>query len=110
MPARGVTSFSNVVALKQLGTPVENLSGKAISTGPVLEHAISVHASATPIDAAKMDSGRLPNNSLVLCKPNLRCRANAALRWIYPRIYQSVTYFPDLVTTSGERIFNAYWS
>jgi len=82
MPARGVTSSSNVVALKQLGTPVENLSGKAISTGPVLEHAISVHASATPIDAAKMDSGRLPNNSLVLCKPNSPSRAKAALRWM----------------------------
>ncbi len=32
MPARGVTSSLNAaVALKQLSTPVENLSGKAIS-------------------------------------------------------------------------------
>src|SRR5215471_19071639 len=37
------------------------------------------------------------------------CRANAALRWIYLGIYQPVAYLPDLVTTSGERIFNAYW-
>ena len=82
----------------------------AFLSRPVLEHAISVHASPTPRNATKTVSARLPTNSLVLCKPNLPCRANAALRWIYPGIYQSVTYFPDLVTTSGERIFNAYWS
>jgi hypothetical protein len=82
----------------------------AFLSRPVLEHAISVHASPMPRNATKTVSVRLPTNSLVLCKPNLPCRANAALRWIYPGIYQSVTYFPDLVTTSGERIFNAYWS
>src|SRR5215470_9775915 len=85
-------------------------SMNAFLTRPVLEHAISVHASPTPSNAAKTLSGRLLTNSLAFRRHNLPCRANAALRWIYPGIYQSVTYFPDLVTTSGERIFNAYWS
>jgi hypothetical protein len=79
-----------------------------LTTRPVLEHAISVHASATPRDAAKMVSGRLPNSSFVLCRPNSPCRANAALRWLYLS-HQSVMYFPDLVTMSGERIFDACW-
>jgi hypothetical protein len=81
----------------------------AFLTRPVLEHAISVHASATPSKPVKTVSGRLPASSFALGRPNMPCRANAALRWIYPGIYQSVAYFPDLVTTSGERIFNAYW-
>ena len=81
----------------------------AFLTRPVLEHAMSVHASAAPSDVAKMVSGRLPTSSFALCRPNLPCRANAASRWMYPEIHQSVTYFPDLVATSGERIFNAYW-
>jgi hypothetical protein len=76
---------------------------------PVLEYAISVHASATTSNAAKMVSGHLPTSSFAVCKPNLPCRANAAPRWMYLGIHQSVTYFPDLVTRSGERIFNAYW-
>jgi len=80
----------------------------AFLTTTVLEHSISGHASATPSNPAKTISGRLPISSLALCRPYLPCRANDALRWIYPGIYQSVTYFPDLVTTSG-RIFNAYW-
>jgi hypothetical protein len=82
----------------------------AFLSRPVFEHAISVHASPTPSNLAKKVSDRLPTDSLVLCRPNLPWRANAALGWIYPGIYQSVTYFPDLATTSGERIFNAYWS
>jgi hypothetical protein len=81
----------------------------AFLTRPVLEHAMSVHASTAPSDVAKMVSGRLPTSSFALCRPNLRCRASAALRWAYPEIHQSVAYFPDLVAASGERIFNAYW-
>ena len=81
----------------------------AFLTRPVLEHAMSVHASAATSNAAKMVSRRLPTSSFALCKPNLPCRTNAALRWMYPGIHQFVTCFPDLVTTSGERIFNAYW-
>ena len=76
---------------------------------PVLEHAMSVHASAAPSNVAKMVSGRLPPSSFALCRPNLPCRANAASPWMYPEIHQSVAYFPDLVAASGERIFNAYW-
>jgi len=82
----------------------------AFLSRPVLEHAISVHASPMPSNQANTIVGRIPTRSLALCRSNLPCRANAALGWIYPGIYQSVTYFPDLVTTSGERIFNAYWS
>src|SRR4029077_8284214 len=48
-------------------------------------------------------------SSFALCRPNSPCCANAALPWMYLGIHQSVTYFPDLVTTSGERIFNACW-
>jgi hypothetical protein len=82
----------------------------AFLTKPVLEHVMSVHASATPSNAAKIVFGCLPTSSLALCRPSLLCRANAALRWMYPGIHQSVNaYFPDLVTTSGEQIFNAYW-
>jgi hypothetical protein len=81
----------------------------AFLTRPVLEHVISVPASSTPSNAAKTDSGRLPTNSLALCRANSPCHANAVLRWIYLGIHQSVAYFPDLVTASGERIFNAYW-
>lgn len=80
-----------------------------LTTGPVLEHALSVHASATPRDAAKMVSGRLPTRSFALCRPDSPCCANAASRWMDLGIHQSVTYFPDLVTTFGERIFNACW-
>ena len=80
-----------------------------LTTGPVLERAISVHAIATPRDAAKVLSGRLPTRSFALCGPNSPRCANAALRWMYLGIHQSVTYFPDLVTTSGERMFNACW-
>jgi hypothetical protein len=76
---------------------------------PILDCAISVHASATPNDAAKMVSGRLPINSFAVCKPNLLCRANAAPPWIYLGIHQTPTYFPVLVTTSGKWIFNAFW-
>ena len=76
---------------------------------PVLERAISVHASATLSNPAKTVSGHLPTSSFALCRPNLPCPANAALHWTNLGIYQSVAYFPDLITTSGERIFNAYW-
>jgi hypothetical protein len=79
-----------------------------LTSRPVLEYAISVHASAPPSNAAKMVSGHLPTSSFAVCKPDLPCRANAASRWMYLGIHQS-TYFPDLVTTSGEGIFNAYW-
>src|SRR6476619_2006007 len=64
-----------------------------LTTGPVLEHAISVHARATPRDPTKIVPSRLPTGSF----------------WVYLAINQSVTYFPDLVTTSGEGIFNACW-
>jgi len=80
------------------------------TSSPVLDCAISVHASATPNDAARMVSGRLPINSFAVCKSNLPCRANAATPWIYLGIHQTATYFPDLVTTSSESIFNAFWA
>ena len=82
----------------------------AFLTRSVLEHTISVHASAMPSNPANTVVGRVPSNLFALCRPNLPWRANAALGWIYPGIHTSVTYFPDLITTSGERIFNAYWS
>jgi hypothetical protein len=71
---------------------------------------MSVHASATPSNAAKVVSSRLPPSSFALCRPNLPGRANAATCWTYLGIDRSLnTYFPDLVTTSGEQIFKAYW-
>ena len=98
MPIPGVSSSLNAaIALKQLSTSVEDLVGKAISKG------------ATPRDAAKMVSGRLPTSPFALRRPNSLCCANAALPWMYLGIHQSVTYFPGLVTTSGERMFNACW-
>jgi hypothetical protein len=75
----------------------------------VLEYAVSVHASATPNYAAKLVSGCLPISSFAVYKADLPCRANAASGWMYLEIHQTVTYFPDLVTTFGERIFNAHW-
>ena len=68
--------------------------------------------------AGRMVSGCLPINSFAVFKPDLprtrKCCAacqetpngQSTSTWMYPGIHQSVTYFPDLVTTSGERIFN----
>ena len=81
----------------------------ALLTRPVLERTMSAHASAAQSDVAKTVFGRHPTGSFALCRPNLPCRANAASRWMHPEIHQSGRYFPDLVATSGERIFNAYW-
>jgi hypothetical protein len=80
-----------------------------LTSRPGLEYAIFGRASATLSNAAKMVSGPLAINSFALWKPNLPRRANAAPRWMYLGIHQTVTCFPDLVTTSGERMFNAYW-
>jgi hypothetical protein len=66
---------------------------------------MSVPASAAPSDMAKI----VPTSLFALCRPNLPCRTNAVLRWMYPDIHQSVMYFPDLVAESGKRIFKAYW-
>jgi RND family efflux transporter MFP subunit len=80
-----------------------------LTTGSVLEHALSVHANATPRAAAKMVSNPLATSPFALWRPNSPCCANAALPWMDLGIHESVTYFPDLVTTFGERIFNACW-
>ena len=80
-----------------------------LTSRPGLEYAIFVYASATLSNAAKMVSGHLPINSFAVGEPNLPCRANAAPRWMSLGIHQTVMCFPDLVMTSGERIFNGYW-
>ena len=80
-----------------------------LTNRPDLEYAIFVHASATPNYAGKMVFGHLPTSFFAVYKRDLPCRANAVPRWMYLGIHQTVTCFPDLVTTAGERIFNAYW-
>jgi hypothetical protein len=80
-----------------------------LTSRPGFEYAIAVHTSATLSNAEKVVSDRLPINSFAVCKPNLPCRANAAPRWMHLGIHETVKCFPDLVTTTGERIFNAYW-
>ena len=79
----------------------------AFLTRPVLEHAMSVHASTAPSEVSKMVS--YPTSSFALCRPSLPCPADVVLGWMYPDIHQSVTHFPDLLVASGKRIFNDYW-
>jgi hypothetical protein len=86
-----------------------NQSMNALSTKPVLEHAVSLLAGTAPRNLAK--TRRLPISSFALCRRfvTFAFSANPSLRWMYQQPHQHVTCFPELVSASGERIFSAYW-
>jgi hypothetical protein len=79
--------------------------------GPVSERAINIFNHAALDRSAKVSSRWNLGRSSALCRAFVDrafCR-NAARGQVDPQIRHDVTYFPDLIATSGRRIFANYW-
>ena len=79
--------------------------------GPVSEQAINIFNHAALDRSAKVSSRWNLGRSSALCRAFVDrafCR-NAARGQVHPQIRHDVTYFPDLIATSGRRIFANYW-
>jgi hypothetical protein len=107
-PVRADTCSFKPDALKHLSTPAENRNEevKSKETTETLKRKVKGQI-VLPSDPS-YDEVRQIWNAMIDRRPALIVRC-AEAGDVPPAISFAVTYFPDFVTNSGERIFNAYW-
>jgi hypothetical protein len=107
-PPRADTSPIKPDALKCLSTPSENRSEKAISKETTETLKRKVKGQIVLLSDPSYDEVRQIWNAMIDRRPALIVRCAEASD-VPHAISFALTYFPDFVTNSGERIFNAYW-
>jgi hypothetical protein len=107
-PLHADTSSFKPDALEHLGTPAKNRSEEAICKEAIETLKRKVKGQIVLPSDPSYDEVRQIWNAMIDRRPALIVRC-AEAGDVPPAISFAVTYFPDFVTNSGERIFNAYW-